>query len=341
VAEQGNLSVHVSSNGKPVDAAKVGLLVEHHGLQDLAQGVITSPAGHARLEGLPLGRHELVVTHPAFRRVEREVEIVVGETRLAIELESGGEIQVSVIGPDERAVAGARLALRRGDVELRAAEADGTGAFTFAGLEPGEYVVRVVATGFRARDGASLVLEDRGRVVQRIQLDAGRTIAGRVRDESGTPVAEASVGSSDQSGAIVVSDVEGRYELSGLGEGRVNLFATKDGYAPRQMRGIATGGRNVDIVLERPGAVEGEIVRQGVPRSLMVSACQRDTHFEKEICVARVQVSRDASAFLLENLPSGNYELVVEAEGARTERVRFTARAGQRVSIGSVTLRSQ
>jgi hypothetical protein len=340
-ASTGTLSVQVSSEKKPVAAAKVGVITSRGGIEDLAAGAITSASGHVQLTGLPLGRQRLIVTHPSYRRVEREVEVTAAETRIVIELESGGEIRVSVVGPSNQSIAEAKVGLRRGDVELRTGETNASGTFEFAGLDPGEYVVHVVAARFRAKDSAKLTLVDRGRVEERVQLEEGRTIAGRVRDEAGAPLGEVSVGSSDVSGAIAVTDAEGRYELAGLGEGRVNLFATKDGYAPRQLRGIATGGRNIDLTLERPASVEGVIVRKGGPRSLMVSACQRDAHFEKEICVARLQILPDATSFLLESLPSGNYELVLEGEGQRTERVRFTARAGEKVSVGSVTLRSQ
>lgn len=340
-ASTGTLSVEVSSDGKPVDSAKVGVITSRGGIEDLAAGAITSASGHVQLTGLPLGRHRLIATHPSYRRAEREVEVTAAETRIVIELESGGEIRVSVVGPSDQAIVGAKLGLNRGEVQLRIGETNASGTFAFAGLDPGEYFVHVAAAGFRAKDGAKLTLADRGRVEERIRLEQGRTIAGRVRDEAGTPLGEVSVGSSDVSGALAVTDAEGRYELGGLGEGRVNLFATKDGYAPRQLRGIATGGRNVDLTLERPASVEGVIVRKGGPKSLMVSACQRDAHFEKEICIARVQLLPDATSFLLENLPSGNYELVLDGEGERIERVRFTARAGEKVSVGSVTLRSE
>lgn len=337
----GSVSVQVSSDGRAIESAKVGVISNRSGIEDLAAASVTSASGRVLLERIPLGRQKLVVTHPAYRRVEREIEVTANETRIVVELESGGEIRVAVVGPSNEPIAGAELGLRRGGVEIRTGETNAAGELHFGGLDPGEYVVRVVAARYRSREGAPLTLTERGRVVERIQLDEGRTIAGRVFDESGAPLVEANVGSSDVSGAIAMTDSEGRYELGGLGEGRVNLFATKDGYAPRQLRGIATGGRNVDLTLERPASVEGAVVRKGGPRSLMVSACQRDAHFQKEVCVARVQLAPDATTFLLENLPSGNYEVVIEGDEQRTERVRVTTRAGERVSVGSVTLRSK
>jgi hypothetical protein len=336
-ADKATVIVHVSARGSDLASAKAGIVEG----EDLLRGEVTGADGRARLTSIPVGKRRLVVTHPHYRRAEREIDVVAAETLVEIELLAGAEIEVSVVDDSGRPVVAARLGLRQNEKELRTGATDAKGTFVFGGLDPGSYLVHASAEKLRSKDGAALSLARDERVQQRIRLDKGRTLAGRVVDEAGLGVPEASVGSSDESGAITTTSDDGRFELSGLGEGPVNLFATKIGYAPRQVRGLKTAGRNVELVLERPASVEGEIVLQGKSKSLMVSACQLDAHFGKEICVERVKLEPVNGSFSLQNLPAGNYHLVIEADGHATERVRFTVNAGKSVSVGSVTLRSQ
>ncbi len=331
--------MHVTGAGNPLRDARVGIVVNRDGVEDLLAGEVSDEHGNVSLSGIPLGRQRLVITHASFRRVERVVDLVSLETSIEVALERGGEIEVLVVDHDAHPLDGAKVNLLLDSKPVRSAVTDRNGLARLSGLDPAKYVVSVSAEHKRSAASPEIELADFALSKQRIQLEDGRVVAGRVVDEHGAGVGEANVGSSDESGSVIVTDAEGRFELTGLGEGPINVFADKPGFAPRQLRGIATGVRNLVLELERPASVRGEIVLQGKARSLMVSACQRDPHFGKELCVVRRSYEPPESTFVLENLPSGGYDLVLEADGHATERVRFTVRTGETISVGNVTLR--
>jgi hypothetical protein len=176
-------------------------------------------------------------------------------------------------------------------------------------------------------------------VEQVVRLDAGRFISGRVLDSAGSPIAGAHVGSSDEGASLATTDADGRFELGGMASEPVSVFATATGYAPRQLRGVRPGAAGFDISLEAPASVSGS-VRVGSAPSLSVSVCHLDPYLKEEICVARRLLDPPQAEFRIDGLPSGGFDVVLEAPGYSEERVRVTLRPGATERIAPVTLRA-
>jgi hypothetical protein len=222
--------------------------------------------------------------------------------------------------------------------ELGVCLTDGAGACEVSALRPGRVRVYVHTGRFRPKTTEPIACES-GRVASvEVSLEPGRFLSGRVRSSDGQPLAGVHVGSSDEGSLLTSTDSEGRFE-GGLGEEPINLFATAEGFAPKQIRGARPGSAGFDITLERPATVVGEIER-GSAAAVRVGICHFDPHFAKELCIARQALEPGQSAYRFEGLPSGSYDVVVEADGFQTERESVRLEAGAMATVPHVTLRA-
>lgn len=102
-----------------------------------------------------------------------------------------------------------------------------------------------------------------------IVLKAEARISGRVLSPLRVPVAGAAVhlGPDEQSAIVAESDVDGCFELKGLGDGPLELTASHDDYLPETIRLAPQRGAeaSIDIVLGQGGELEGAVLRGGVP----------------------------------------------------------------------------
>ena len=333
-----SLEVVVRAGGAPIRGAKVGLAHE----DDLLASGVTDVHGVLVLGPLQTGEFRLIVAHPRHLPVERSLGISAGKARVEIDLEPAVAVEIWISDFLRRPVAGAKVRVIASDDRERGhCETGADGKCEVGSLEPGEITLAVVSA--RHRPGRmTLRLEPQPPVqVQRLTLDEGRVISGRVVDGAGVPLVGAHVGTSDSSGGFATTDAEGRFELLGLGVEPVNIFASAEGFAARHLRGVRTGSANVELRLSAPASVDARVQFASGTRSLMVSVCEFNTHFAKEICVARRAYDPAESDVVLEELPSGTYDVVLEAPGHFAERVRVNLEPGRRTSLGSVRLRPE
>src|SRR5690606_12451932 len=104
---------------------------------------------------------------------------------------------------------------------------------------------------------------------------------------------------------------QGRFELAGLGDEPVNIYATAPGYGPTHLSDMRPGARGVRIVLERAATLSGSVTLAGQARSLMVSLCRHDERIDDELCVARRMYEPPEASFALEELPAGSFDVVL------------------------------
>ena len=332
--------VRVTAGGSPVPGAAVMIQESaEHPIPSLASA-LTGNDGTASLS-VPRGAWHLVVAHRELARHRARLDAQAELVELTVALERGVRIEGSVVDSSGRAVSDAtvRALKTESDDEVSHQKTGSDGTFSLPGLDPRSYRLYVHSGRHRPRWEGPIDFTSHGEVRRLVvRLEDGRTIAGRVVDADGRPIAGASVGSADDGSSIVSSDEQGRYELAGLGEFPVSLFATAPGFGATHLRGVAPGKRNVEIVLERAASLDGRLtLGEGVSR-VMISVCRHDEWFDKEICVARRLYEPPEPTFALANLPPGAFELVVEAEGHRTARVPVTLLPGQNITVQPVVL---
>ncbi|MCC6903058.1 MAG: carboxypeptidase regulatory-like domain-containing protein [Polyangiaceae bacterium] len=329
------LEVLVQSGGAPVADAKVGVALG----DDLVATGVTGSDGRVALRDLAPGRLRLIVAHPRHVRHERGIEVGAGE--ITVELAAAGWLRARVLDPGGRAVPAASVQiLGPGGKERARCETDAGGVCEIGELEPATLVVQAV-TGRHRPSRGSVEIVERGRATEHtFRLSEGRTLSGRVVDDRGAAVPGAKVGSSDDTGGFTTADDAGRFELGGLGDEPINVFAMATGFAPRHVRGLRPGSANVELRLERPSSLEASVELASAAKSLMVSVCARDAHFAKEICVDRRIVEPPEREIVLEGLPSGTFDLVLEAEGHHAERTRIVLSPAQRAKLGVLRLRA-
>lgn len=162
-----------------------------------------------------------------------------------------------------------------GDAEVTIAGASGTrtaksgpdGAFSFGGLAEGRYALRAVRGGEAAYlDGVMVAAGDGGTGVVTVELQPATTLAGRLRERGGRPIADGEVTLSEADGAplprTVRSDNEGNFRFAAVLPGSYVVGARAEGFYPAEPHALRVGKTpaTVDVRLDPGATVEGRVV---------------------------------------------------------------------------------
>jgi protocatechuate 3,4-dioxygenase beta subunit len=142
------------------------------------------------------------------------------------------------------------------------------GAFEMKGLKAGTYQLRIWAGGYAQITTPTFALaEGESRDMGRITVPRGADISGRVTDDAGQPVENATIALKDMAGkplfsfSLYTSGSDGRYTVQGVVPGRYVVSADARGHAPAQQEAaVGTDGASVDLVLPRGGAIKVRVV---------------------------------------------------------------------------------
>jgi hypothetical protein len=286
----------------------------------------TSATGHAEFS-LVAGDYGIRVTHPEFPVTTRQVTVGGASLDVDVALARGATLYGKVTDGTGQSIAGAELqALRSGTVErVQLATSEPDGSFQLPGLplEPLDVVVRARAYRTRTLTFATKHHGDKDEVT--IVLDRGQRITGRVVTQDGTVVDSAHVGCSDGSVAVVLTREDGSFELLGLANDPVNLYAIAEGYATKHVRDVTPGTRDLSIVVERPARIAGSVTVPEDAEYVDVAACRHDQAAGGELCLARVIVRPPESTYELTDVAPGDYDIVATAQGHGELRVPLHA----------------
>src|SRR6185436_13340866 len=268
--EQGRFALHTHELPRP----------EHEARPPIQDGAYAS-------QDDPVPR--LVVLHPAFEAAQhicrgyRAGDYDAGE----IALRPGCTLVGRLLDEGHAAVSGGAVIASEHDEpddarwnewnlvkEVLSTTSGDDGRFTLGSLWPGELTCTIEAAGFVPL-GTSFTLQA-GQTVSAgdIVLDRGGTIAGRVLDPQGAPVAGATVkgrpsevdltqGATDTAAweleiiarsnnardAEAVSDATGAFELVGLSTEKYTLLAGLPGYEPTKLSEVPLGTRDATLTL--------------------------------------------------------------------------------------------
>jgi protocatechuate 3,4-dioxygenase beta subunit len=263
--------------------------------------------------------------------------VSVGARGLEIVLEEGLSITGTVSGTDGKPLGSVYLTCTPGSRESgqqsRNTMTDGDGAFTFAGLDPGDCAISLQAWG---GTNEGLVLENGEKIPAgtrdaRLVASKGVTISGTATDERGAAVTQGMITATGKAGgrsrnARVKED--GTFEITGLaGSTTYKLIAQAPGRASARIDDVAAGAANVHIVLakglESAGSVrdeDGNPVKQGQIQLRLVDDPDIRAYAQTD----------DEGAFKVQGLAEGVYdaECFVRTAANRGYRKCGTLKAG-------------
>lgn len=233
-------------------------------------------------------------------------------------------LQGLVVNEHDAGVAAARVQVRReleGEswVEANLA-ADEAGRFEVPVNEPGPWVVEATSGGLR-----SAAVGTAGEPVRLVVL-GGAMVSGVVRDWRAAPVASFSVLlSSHRDGLARDSEVgrhfvdaEGRFRLTGLRSGKVDLSVVSAGFAPSEVQVVELTPsleRTVVVTLNRGAELRG-VVTSRDPRRPLPNARVSLEQTNDDLMMPSAVTRTDAEGrFTLTGLPTGRRSVLVLATG--------------------------
>lgn len=330
----------VTSSGAPAAAADVLAL-------DPLGPALTPPAAFVRARGVTDASGESTIRIDGGSTVLRVLASLGDEAGVAGVEGDGADRSVTIhlgaalrpvcrtVGAEDEPVAGAKVtlaALSDGwPVQLEAtSQADGSALFPAIPADGIRWIEWSAEAAGRAPAVASGQVRHMLDVT--LRLEPATTVRGRVVDESGAPVAGATV--MVAGAAFATTGADGTFAVTGLPPAGGDVVVTADGYAPAARRGLAGDAGEVvlgDVVLTVGGRVAGIVVddaaRPSVGAKVVVSV--RDTALRWET------VTDAEGRFAFDHM--GTDEMDVEAEAppesgswASRRRARIAGvRAGQ------------
>jgi protocatechuate 3,4-dioxygenase beta subunit len=352
------VSGKVTFHGKPVAGAEVSAG---------DQPTVSDASGHYELRGLQPGPHSITASSNEAGAFASDVKVTLTageEKQLDIDLPYAGAITGTIVDQDGKPFEGAavRFALNT-DIDQCFGVADASGAFRCTSLTGGgDYHAMVFSSltqpvklePARGKPFPVVTVKDGATTVEGIRIEVQRDqlrISGKVVDAAGAGVPDAKV----QAVATVagqepqfptwaprpstVTDQNGAFEIRDLAAGSYALLARGGGGGEAIVRDIAAGARNVVIKVERPGAIEGQIVGFGARPSIYVQRTPENGSFSA--------ATLEGDRFSIRGLAPGNYVVtaqtlaegeakVVEVKRGETAQVTLTSH-GSGVLDGTVT----
>jgi hypothetical protein len=312
--------------------------------------VQTNTSGAFTFPGVSAGSYLVDVKAEGYALPESPVRLAVANApvnNLLLRLVSGGVIRGDVFVEETgQPLVGVDVHARRAGTDPLRRTSPPTsvnGQFEFAGLPPGEYVLNVRwAPGFamvgRSSSGLTVHVQA-GQIVEGVALalTQGLTVAGRVVDTQGNPIAGADVrgrgaGWTDQQ----ISGADGRFILSNLApETEITLSASTSGATSGPQGPLVVPGaglRDIELVLSQPrdAVIAGVVVDvNNRPLPANVNAWPDG---EEPVAYPPTDTTDAQGRFVLPNVAAGNYVLSVRpGQGEQLDVLRLSIAAGQQV----------
>jgi protocatechuate 3,4-dioxygenase beta subunit len=302
--------------------------------------------------------------------------LAAGETReLALHVALGASLTVRVRDEDGAALARTKITVAPQEQQgmyvrvhaLRSGETDDHGACTIAGLADGGYRVTARPAGYVPARG-DVAIAQRQDAELALVSHRGASVAGKVVDASGAPVADAGVSHQEEIDVPMVGDVlgilgedllsmgaakapcrsdtEGRFTLSGLEDrGKpIAVVANHEGYVGGVARNVAIGATDVVITLRRAGRVVGRALdastREPIAELTAQTVVTMFMFLERPTRSTVVTDSKDG-AFALEDVPPGKVKLRVHAQGYAPFETGTTIEPETTNDVGAIELQPE
>lgn len=315
----------------PLSGATV-MLVDPDAPSRPAPSKTTGADGKVVHADVPPGVWRLTVLHPEHAVEDVELTLAPGQgTTRTVTMRTGVTLVGTVTGPDGSGVA-APIHVIAGDSD-RTYEKGKTrddGSYRFEHLPPVALRAYVHDGKHRPAWSETVRFEHHGQSkTADIELVLGKRVRGVVLDDAGSPVAGASVGTSDEGGHFVRTGDDGRFEIGGMGDDAVALFAVAEGFAPARAVEVVPGSDDVTLRLVQPASVRVVLTK---PAAVYAKACRFEPRFGKEVCHAAVSQREPVSELVLRKLAPGDYDVVLERDG-RESRHPVSLESGKQTEL--------
>jgi carboxypeptidase family protein len=283
---EGRLAV---PGGKPVRIGEVELASESRRPWS-RPGAVSDGEGRFVIRGVPPGLYGAwAKAVGCASAIARDLEIRVGETtRADFDLPAESFVSGVVVDVSDKGVSGATIRANRREggsassmeaffkgLDQGEAMTDASGSFRIGGLRGTSYAIGVRREGMLPTEDERVMEVPAGAGVGdlRFVLEEGRSLAGRVVDDLGRPVAQASVSALPDwrtpsgpetrrgSGAwqSTKSLTDGSFRLTGLLDRAQQVTASAEGYGHAEVRPVEPGRSDFEIVLLRCALVSGVV----------------------------------------------------------------------------------
>lgn len=256
------------------------------------------------------------------------VKLTAHSDPVVLRIAEGAAVTVTVLDDAKQPVNGAEVKLD--ELAERTVRTSDKGIARLAPVHPGFVEVEASAPGY-APNSAFTTIGSAGASGQlTITLHKGFAVSGRVRDETGAPIARARItlgesiwGAARDTGGTTTDD-KGAFTVAAIANGRHHLLATDGEHAPAQSPPIMVADRpvtGIEIVMKAGGVLAGNIVdsdRKPVP-----FATVRVTGANQQVwqTSARQATSDQRGAFELRGLARAKLQLRAESDTAASQLV--------------------
>jgi protocatechuate 3,4-dioxygenase beta subunit len=252
---------------------------------------------------------------------------------------AGGGIRVEVVDVENMPIASATVSIP--SLESVQATTDAKGFAELRNLPKGAIMVAVQADGFAKAHSLAPVPQGADNLgQQRVTLERGVQVTGRIVDFEGNPVAEASV-IALRSGSFmqvqnpksdgVKSDKDGHFELPAVPSGNVQLLAVHDEHASSTSERFDVADeaiKDVEIALKRGASVAGRVINtEGEPVGwATVRVRNPGDGFRRGQSVNRQMIADEDGTFKIKGLPREELALFGSSEEASSQSLEVDLR---------------
>ncbi|WP_426756240.1 carboxypeptidase regulatory-like domain-containing protein [Myxococcus sp. Y35] len=313
----------VDESGRPLPGARVTLFHQAHSRFFAAQA---DSEGRFAFGPLPPGDYTLVAASEGL--LTDSLQDVDEEVIDPVVLHPPRRLSGRVLA-DEAPVAGAEVHVEH---TSQAGVTDAQGRFSFDSLAPGDYEVRAEHQGEYGFAAVTLT-EEGGDADATVRLGTHVYLEGTVRDESGRPIREASVGAAPPRGQAppvdyAATSADGRFRLGPLRLEPYVFNVVASGYQGLLHEDTPAPGLRLDFTLPSAYLVQGAVTdAQGNPVADVEVALDDQERDEAETELQDVEtVTSDANGrFELAFPRPGRHTLVFTSESHLEERILASA----------------